>query len=63
MSLKSRFRVLVVCLTLQMGVFGGVPIRPDEIQALMHQMNQPTVAHILPTEDEGSDDPPTVSHP
>jgi hypothetical protein len=39
-------------------------MRPDEIQALLHQMNQPTVAHVLPTEDEGGDgDPPTVPRP
>jgi hypothetical protein len=35
-----------------MGVLGGVPMRPDEIQELMHQMNQPALAHVLPTEDE-----------
>jgi hypothetical protein len=63
MSLKSRLRVLAICLALQMGVICGVPMRPDEIQELMHQMNQPTLAHVLPTEDEGGDDPPTVPEP
>jgi hypothetical protein len=58
MSLASRLRVLVVCVALEMGVLGGVPMRPDEIQELMHQMNQPTLAHVLPTEDdEGGDSP------
>ena len=44
MSLASRLRVLVVCVGLEMGVLSGVPMRPDEIQDLMHQMNQPNVA-------------------
>ena len=26
----------------------GAPMRPDEIRELMHQMNQPTLAHVLP---------------
>lgn len=60
MSLASRLRVLLVCVALEVGVLSGVPMRPDEIQELMQQMNQPTVAHVLPTEDEGGDDPPTV---
>jgi hypothetical protein len=59
MSLASRLRVLVVCVALEMGVLAGVAMRPDEIQDLMHQMNQPTLAHVLPTEDdEGGDRPP-----
>jgi hypothetical protein len=43
-----------------MGVLGGVPMRPDEIQELMHQMNQPALAHVLPTEDEEGGDSPTA---
>jgi hypothetical protein len=59
MSLASRLRVLAVCVTLEMGVLGGVPMRPDEIQELMHQMNQPALAHVLPTEDHDGEDSPT----
>jgi hypothetical protein len=58
MSLASRLRVLVVCVALEMGVLGGVPMRPDEIQELMHQMNQPTLAHVLPSEDDDGGDTP-----
>ena len=29
-----------------------------EIEELMHQMNQPRMAHVLPTEGEEGDDPP-----
>jgi hypothetical protein len=41
---------------LQWGAMLGVPMRPDEVQEPMHQMNQPKMAHVLPTdEDEGGD--------
>jgi hypothetical protein len=54
----KRLRVLLVCLTLEMGVLEGVPVRPDEIQELMDQMNQPKVAHVLPSENDEGDAPP-----
>jgi hypothetical protein len=63
MSLASRLRVLLVCAALEMGVLGGVPMRPDEIRELMHQMNQPALAHVLPIEDEDGVDPPTECEP
>jgi hypothetical protein len=56
-SWKEKLRVLVACLTLEFGVIIGAPMRPDEIRALMHQMNQPTLAHVLPSEEEAGDDP------
>ena len=49
--------MLVVCVGLEMGVLSGVPMRPDEIQDLMHQMNQPKVARQLPGEDDEGDNP------
>jgi hypothetical protein len=60
MSLAKRLRVLVVCAALEIGVLSGVPMRPDEIQELMNQMNQPKVAHVLPSQNDEGDDPPTV---
>lgn len=57
MLLMKRLRELLVCLTLEMGVVAGVPMRPDEIQELMHQLNQPKVAHVLPSESDEGDDP------
>ena len=61
MSLVNRLRVALVCVVLEMGVLSGVPMRPDEIQELMHQMNQPKMAHVLPSEnDEGDDEPPDL---
>ena len=58
MSILGKLRVLVVCLTLELGVITGVPMRPDEIRALMHQMNQPRLADVLPIENDEGDDPP-----
>ena len=56
MSLASRLRVIVVCVGLEIGVLSGVPMRPDDIQDLMNQMNQPRMAHQLPSENEQGDD-------
>lgn len=59
MSLKRRLRTLLACAALEMGVLMGVPMRPEQIRELMHQMNQPTMAHVLPSEEEAGDgDPP-----
>ncbi len=55
MSFVSRLRVFLVCVALEAGVLSGVPMRPDEIQDLMQQMNQAVLAHVLPSDDEGSD--------
>jgi hypothetical protein len=63
MSLAGRLRVRLVCAALEMGVLAGVPMRPDEIQELMRQMNQPKWAHVLPTEDEDGGDAPTERDP
>jgi len=60
MLLASRLRVLFVCAVLELGVLSGVPVRPDEIQQLMHQMNQPKLAHVLPADEEGGGDSPAV---
>jgi len=60
-SLRQRLRVLVACAALEVGVLMGVPMRPDEIQSLMQQMNQPVLAHVLPSEDESGDDDPPAS--
>ena len=58
MLLMKRLRVLLVCVVLEAGVLAGSPMRPDEIQELLHQMNQPTLAHVLPSETEDGDGPP-----
>ena len=57
MSLMKRLRIVAVCAVLQLGVMAGAPMRPEQIRELMHQMNRPKLAHVLPSENEG-DDPP-----
>jgi hypothetical protein len=56
-SLTSKLRVLFVCLVLQVGVIGAVPMRPEEIEELLHEINQPMLAHVLPTAADDGDDP------
>ena len=58
MSLRSKLRVLVVCVALQVGAASGIPMLPDDICELMNQLNQPTLAHILPAADDGRAGPP-----
>ena len=58
MSLKKRLRTILVCVALEFGVLSGVPMRPDEIRALMDQINQPKLAQVLPASEEPGDDPP-----
>ena len=59
MSIKKIVRTLIVCAVLEVGALAGVPMRPEEIQALMHQLNQPNLAHVLPSEDDDGGDPPS----
>ena len=58
MSLRKRLRTIVVCAALELGVLSGMPMRPEEIRALMDQLNQPKLAHVLPSEEQRGDDPP-----
>ena len=52
-----------MCAALELGVLSGVPMRPEEIRALMDQINKPKLAHVLPADDRSGDDPPTTSTP
>jgi hypothetical protein len=61
MSLKKRLRTIFLCAALELGVLSGVPMRPEEIRALMNQINRPTMAHVLPAGDQSGDDPPPDS--
>jgi hypothetical protein len=56
MSFMSKLRVLLVCISLEIGVLGGIPIRPKDIEDLLRQMNQPQVTHVLPAEHDNGDD-------
>ncbi len=51
-----RFRVLLLCLTLGTGSIVGVPMRAEEVQALMRCANQPKVVHVLRDESDSDED-------
>ena len=52
MSFKHRLRTLLLCLPLLLGALGGMPMRPEEIEELMHTMNQQKV--VVTVEDDGN---------
>ena len=54
-ALRGRLRTVLVCSMLEVGVMVGVPIRPQQIQELLHTLNQPTFAHVLKEEDRAGD--------
>ena len=65
MRLSSRLRTLLVCAVLEYAAMMGSPMRPDEIEELMRQMNQPKLAHDLRDKNDSGDgdpEPPTTNH-
>jgi hypothetical protein len=56
MSIKRRLRTLLLCLPLLLGAFSGMPMRPEEIEELMHSMNQQKVMVTIDDEGENGDD-------
>ena len=57
MSLRKRLRTILLCVALEVGVMAGVPMRPEEIRRLMNQLNQPKLAHVLPSDEDSGDAP------
>jgi len=55
-SIKRRLRMLVLCLPLLMGAGFGMPMRPEEIEELMHSANQQTITDTIPGEKETPDE-------
>jgi hypothetical protein len=55
-SIKRRLRTLLLCLPLLLGAFSGMPMRPEEIEELMHNMNQQKVVVTIDEESENGDD-------
>ena len=53
--LPSQLRTILVCAMLEFAALVGVPMRPEEIQELMRQMNQPKLAHVLRDENDSGD--------
>jgi hypothetical protein len=63
MRISARLRTLLVCSMLEYAAMMGSPMRPEEIQELMHQMNQPKLAHVLrDADDSGDGDSETTNH-
>lgn len=51
MRLSSRLRAFLVCAMLEYAALIGSPMRPDEIQKLLREMNRPQITHVV-TDDE-----------
>jgi hypothetical protein len=59
-ALKSRLRTVFCCAVLEIGALTGVPMRVEEIRALMNALAQPKVARENPDRpDEGDRLPDT----
>ena len=50
--------MLAVCAMLEYAALVGSPMRPEEVQKLMQQFNQPQLAHALPAEEDDGGAPP-----
>ena len=57
MSIKEKFRRILLIGAIGLALLTGTPMRPDEIEEMMHQMNQPKLAHTLRDESDHGDDP------
>ena len=55
---KGKLRTVLLCAALEFGVLSGAPVRPEEIRALMQQLNQPRLAHTLPEKEDDGGPPP-----
>jgi hypothetical protein len=57
MSIKRKLLEILLCLVLGAGSLMGLPMRAEEIEELMHSVNEPKVAHTLPDECDAGGDP------
>jgi hypothetical protein len=55
-SIKHRLRTLCLCLPLLLGAISGMSMRPEEIEELMHSMNQQKIVVTVDDESENGDD-------
>ena len=51
-----KLRDVLFCVILALSSIQGVPMRADEVEALMAAMREPMVAHTLPDENHNADD-------
>ena len=57
MSIRRRLRTVACCAILEIGTLMGIPMRPEQIQELMHAMNVPKVAETKPEHDDTGEPP------
>jgi hypothetical protein len=55
-GMRQRLRTLFVCVVLEFGTLIGVPMRPEEIEELLHTMNGPKIAHRITDESDARRD-------
>ena len=60
MSIKHLLRTLIVCLPLGLGALAGVAMKPEEVEELMHNLNQPKTTVTIPDDSESGDGTPNV---
>jgi len=46
--MKSKLRTILLCLSLEVAAFFGVPMRPEEIEELLGRLSRPKLAHTIP---------------
>jgi hypothetical protein len=56
MSINRRMRTLLLCLPLLPGAGIGMPMRPVEIDELMHSANQQTITYTIPGDRDTADE-------
>ena len=57
MTVKQRLRTLLCCIVFEIGALSGVPMRPEQIQDLMHTLNAPKIAQTNPERNTDGDNP------
>lgn len=57
MSIKRRLRTILLCLPLLLGAFAGMPMRPEEIEELMHSANQQKMVVTINDDSKNGDEP------
>jgi hypothetical protein len=60
-SIKASVRKLLFGGMLGVASLMGVAMRPEEIEAIMRDMNVPKIVHVLEDENDIGDDPVTPS--
>ena len=57
MSRRHRLRTILCCTLLEIAVLMGAPMRPEEVQALMRDMNAPKIVRTTPDRTDDGDPP------